>query len=127
MDEEIATALRLIQEARTAWDQYNIQLSLPDEPAWIVQGHPWDQYNNGRRAPQARRDPIAIGRAWNRLERSLGELGDVAERVRGRAPTPALPPIAVLDDDRRVGPFSPAPRSSRDPQGRGESPGGRAA
>ena len=113
MDEEIATALRLIREARSAWDEYNIQLELPADPTWIVQGHPWDAFNNGRRAPQRRRDPTAIGRAWNRLERSLGELCDVAERIRGQTPASALPAIPAGGHGTRVGPFSPVPAASR--------------
>lgn len=123
MDHEIKHILALIGDARSAWDQYNIQLSLPpaDTP-WLVQGHPWDAYNNGRRAPQVRRDPAAVGAAWNRLQSSLVELSDAAHRVRGRL---GLPPVSVKAcpaDDRRVGPFSriwppsdpnPAPPVSR--------------
>ena len=104
MDEETDRILRLIATARSAWDQYNIQLSLPlaDTP-WIIQGHPWDSFNDGHRAPQVRRDPAAIGAAWNHLQTTLVELSDAAERVRGRAGLPPLPFPAPTPADRRVG------------------------
>ena len=106
--DEIDRILQLITRARSAWDQYNIQLALPSDPTWIQQGHPWDAFNNGRRAAQVRRDPAAIGRTWNRLQESLVELSDTAERVRGRAtPADVTPPPALLDDCR-VSSFSRA-------------------
>lgn len=108
MDEEINHILQLIARARSAWDQYNIQLALPVERDWIQQGHPWDAFNNGRRAAQARRDPAAIGRAWNRLQESLVELSDTAERVRGRAAPGEFSAPPMLPEDRRVGAFSRA-------------------
>jgi hypothetical protein len=107
MDNEIEHILALIGSARSAWDQYNIQLSLPpaDTPR-LAQGHPWDAYNNGRRAPQARRDPAAVGAAWNRLQGSLVELSDTANRVRGRLALAPVSAAAPRPDDRRVGAFS---------------------
>ena len=103
MDEEIDRILQLITRARSAWDQYNLQLALPADRGWITQAHPWDGFNNGHRAAQSRRDPAAIGRAWNRLEESLVELSDVAQRVRGRAAPGTVGAAPVLPDDRRVG------------------------
>jgi hypothetical protein len=107
MDNEIEHILALIGSARSAWDQYNIQLSLPpaDTPR-LAQGHPWDAYNNGRRAPQARRDPAAVGAARNRLQGSLVELSDTANRVRGRLALAPVSAAAPRRDDRRVGAFS---------------------
>ena len=109
MNEETDHILALIARARSAWDQYNIQLALPADPRWIEQGHPWDAFNNGRRAPQIRRDPAATGAAWNRLQNSLVELSDVANRVRGRAAPSSLTTAVDPPYDRRVGAFSRAP------------------
>ncbi len=109
VSDEIEHILGLIDRARLAWDQYNIQLSLPptDTP-FLVQGHPWDAYNNGRHRPQARRDPAAVGAAWNRLQGSLVELSDTASRVRGRLALAPVSAPATRSDDRRVGAFSRA-------------------
>ena len=102
VSDEIEHILGLIDRARLAWDQYNIQLSLPptDTP-FLVQGHPWDAYNNGRHRPQARRDPAAVGAAWNRLQGSLVELSDTASRVRGRL---ALAPVSAPANSIRRSP-----------------------
>ncbi len=109
MDEDIDHILQLIATARSAWDQYNIQLALPPAgTAWFTQAHPWDSFNNGHLAPQVRRNPAAIGAAWNRLQDALVELSDASQRVRGRAGLPTVTLPVMAPDDRRVGSFSRA-------------------
>lgn len=106
MDDEIRRMLGLVERAQTAWDQYTIQRRLPDQTGWLTQGHPWDQYNNGSGAPQARRDPAAMNAAWNDLETALLELSYSAQRVRACRPTASAVPRPRPWYDVRTGAFT---------------------
>ena len=98
---ECTEMMRLIDEVQSAWDQYNVQLSLPDGEGRLPQ-YVSDR-PNAIDAPQARRDAAVLGAAWNELERSLLQLSDAAARLRAGQPRP----VTTLDFcDHRTGTFS---------------------
>ena len=107
MNDEVHRLLELVYRAQAAWDQYNIQLRLPDQPRWLPQGHPWDPYNSGMAAPQARRDPQVMSAAWNDLETTLLELSYSAQRLEAEFPAATVPSHVPVWYDVRTGAFTP--------------------
>ncbi|MGH7751072.1 MAG: hypothetical protein ACREQ5_40845, partial [Candidatus Dormibacteria bacterium] len=106
IDDAIRMVVELAHRAQAAWDQYKIQQRLPDDPRWLPQGHPWDAYNNGMGAPQARRDPQIMSAAWNDLESTLLELSYAADRLAVGRPFVITPAHDRLWPDVRAGAFT---------------------
>lgn len=116
MSDDVERLMALADHALAAWDQYNIQRRLTDDPAWFDQAHHWDRYNNGHRAPQMRRDPVLMSRVWNDLEKTLREMTCTAEWIRGRRGAVATAEAAAPEwADRRTGPFDAVAPERRRP------------
>lgn len=108
MNADVERMLHLVHRVQAAWDQYTVQVRLPEDGGWLTQGHPWDPYNRNHQIVPARRDPVAMSAAWNGVEEGLLELSAVAERLgEGRSGDSEL--VGAGWRDRRMGPYSPAP------------------
>lgn len=115
MNADVERMLHLVQQVQAAWDQYTVQVRLPEDGGRLTQGHPWDPYNRGHQIVPARRDPVAMSAAWNGVEEGLLELSTVAERLReGRSGDSEL--VGAGWHDRRMGPYSPAPAPVTSPR-----------
>jgi hypothetical protein len=109
MNADVERMLQLVRRVQVAWDQYTVQVRLPEDGGWRTQGHPWDAYNRGRQVGPARRDSAAMSAAWNSVEEGLLELSAVTERLREGGSVGDIDLVGAGWHDHRMGPYTSAP------------------